>query len=196
MIDQPHDVLDRQLLELQRDVAPPSDLWPRIARDAARAQRKGGQDAARPGVARPSTYVAAAAIACVSLVGALTWVVVHGLPNRAGADRTAPAAVQLPAMVSLRANGYGEPHDPEYVAARTGLEHTFRERLALLEPGTRVQIEASLTVIQAAHADIVKALAAEPSNPVLEQLLESTWHDEFDLYEHVVRSTQPTFTRI
>ena len=40
------------------------------------------------------------------------------------------------------------------------------------------------------------ALAADPQSPVLEQLWESTWHDEYDLYDRVVQATQPHLTRI
>ncbi len=74
-------------------------------------------------------------------------------------------------------------------------EQTFRERLALLDPDTRAQIEASLAVIHRAHEEIRKGLEAAPENPVLEHLLQSTWHDEFDLYDDVVRTTQPTLAR-
>jgi len=53
-----------------------------------------------------------------------------------------------------------------------------------------------LAVIRQAHEDIRKALAADPESPVLEQLWESTWHEEFDLYDRVVQATQPPMTRI
>jgi hypothetical protein len=89
-----------------------------------------------------------------------------------------------------------EPHDPGYLAARAGLVDTFRERLAMLDPPTRAKIEANLAVIHQARDDIRKALAADPDSPVLEQLLESAWHDEFDLYDDVIRTTQPTLARI
>jgi hypothetical protein len=65
----------------------------------------------------------------------------------------------------------------------------------LLDHATRAQIEASLAIIRKAHEDIRKALASDPASPVLEQLWQSTWHDELDLYDHVVRATQPTMTR-
>jgi hypothetical protein len=58
------------------------------------------------------------------------------------------------------------------------------------------RIESSLAVIRQAHENIRKALDADPQSPVLEQLLESTWHEEFELYENVVRATEPTMTRI
>jgi hypothetical protein len=86
-------------------------------------------------------------------------------------------------------------HRPRYVAARDSLELNFRERLKLLDPATRAQIEASLAVIRQAHEDIRKALASDPASPVLEQLWQSTWHDELDLYDHVVQATQPAMTR-
>jgi len=114
------------------------------------------------------------------------WTVVRGRhdPGRAAAPLTAARAVS-----------FDEPADAKYVATRAMLENTFRERLAGLDPTTRQQIETSLAVIRHAHEDIAKALAAAPSNPLLEQLLESTWHDEIDLYDRVVRSTQPTLAR-
>ena len=90
---------------------------------------------------------------------------------------------------------FDEPRNLSYVAARNSLELDFRERLALLDPATRAQIEVSLAVIRRAHDDIRQALARDPASPVLEQLWQSTWHDELDLYEHVVRATQPTMTR-
>jgi hypothetical protein len=99
-----------------------------------------------------------------------------------------PVAV---ATATPRSPSFTEPSDAKYTQTRATLEATFRERVAQLDPATRAQIEASLAVIQRAHEDIRKALASAPSNPVLEQLFESTWHDEIDLYDHVVRATQP-----
>ena len=81
------------------------------------------------------------------------------------------------------------------MAARDSLEQNFRRQLALLDPATRAKIEANLAIIRQAHEDIRKALASDPASPVLEQLWQSTWHDEIDLYEHVVQATQPPMTR-
>jgi hypothetical protein len=165
--------LDEQLANLARDVPPPRNLWPGIA---GRLQR-------RPRRARPMLFAAAAAVAGACVASALTWAVLHG--------RAASPATQL----AVRARSFDEPRNASYVAARDSLEGSFRERLALLDPATRAQIEASLAVIRRAHEDIRKALASDPASPVLEQLWQSTWHDELDLYDHVVRATQPTMTR-
>jgi hypothetical protein len=165
--------LDERLANLQRELPPPRNLWPGIA---ARLHRRD------PG-ARPIVFAAAAAVAGACLASALTWAVLHGRP-------ASPAT-----QAGVRSTVFDEPRNLSYVAARNSLELNFRERLALLDPATRAQIETSLAVIRRAHDDIRKALARDPASPVLEQLWQSTWHDELDLYDHVVRATQP-MTRI
>jgi hypothetical protein len=165
--------LDERLAKLPRDIPPPRNLWPGIAGRLHRSPRR----------ARPLVLAAAAAVAGACLASALTWAVLHGRP--------ATPALQLAAQ----APSFDESRNPRYVAARDSLEVSFRERLALLDPATRAQIEASLTVIRRAHEDIRRALASDPASPVLEELWQSTWHDELDLYDHVVRATQPTMTR-
>ena len=122
-----------------------------------------------------------------------------------GAGLAAPLTARL--IAGLAAHGrrlfggrlrrnFGEPNDPRYLAARAELERTFNQRLGELDPATRAKIEADLASIRKARDDIRKALAAQPDSPVLEQLLASALHDEFDLYDAVVRTTQPTSARI
>jgi hypothetical protein len=173
MKDPLHASLDAQLAELPRDIPPPRNLWPGIAARVHRAPRR----------VRPLVFAAAAAVVGACLASALTWAVLHGRP--------ASPAPQLAAQ----APSFDESRNPRYVAARDSLEVSFRERLALLDPATRAQIEASLAVIRRAHEDIRRALASDPASPVLEELWQSTWHDELDLYDHVVQATQPTMTR-
>ncbi len=164
--------LDAELAKLSRDVVPPRNLWPAIARGIAQ----------RPRTAPWFAFAAASTVICFA--GALAWVVLR--------DRQ----VSISAPPVDYAATFADPKDPRYIAARDELEQTFRERLALLDPNTRMQIESNLAMIQQAREDIRKALTAQPQSPVLEQLLESAWHDEFDLYDDVVRTTQPTLARI
>jgi len=182
MKDQLKNSLDERLAGLPRDIAPPTDLWTGIARSIDRGAVRS------PRRARPMAFAAAAAVTGACLASALTWAVLHGRPGPV----PAPAAVPV---VAARAPSFDDVQTPRYIAARDSLEHTFRERLALLDPATRAKIESSLAVIHKAHEDIRKALAAAPADPVLEQLWESTWHDEVDLYDRVVQATQPTMTR-
>jgi hypothetical protein len=173
MKDRLHKSLDEQLANLPRDIPPAANLWPGIS---ARLSY-------RPRRARPMLLAMAAGLAGAIMASALTWAVLHGRPE-------SPAA-----QLAAGAPAFDEPRNANYVAARDNLELNFRERLALLDPATRARIEASLAVIRRAHEDIRKALASDPASPVLEQLWQSTWHDELDLYDHVVRATQPTMTR-
>ena len=174
MNDRQEDSLDRLIANLPRDIVPPGNLWPGIAARLSSRTRR----------APPMALAAAVAMAAAGLASFFTWAVLE--------SRTVPQVIQTVAAK----NSFEEPRDPKYVLARDAVAKTFRERLALLEPATRAKIESSLAVIQKAHEDIRKALAADPQSPVLEQLWESTWHDEFDLYDRVVQATQPTMTRI
>jgi hypothetical protein len=173
MNDHP-DSLDRLIASLPKDIAPPENLWPRVA---SRLSRK-------PGYAPPMALAAAIAMAAAGLASLFTWAVLQ--------NRSVPRVIQTVAAVS----SFEEPRDPKYLLARDSVEKTFRERLVLLEPATREKIESSLAVIQRAREDIRKALAADPQSALLEQLWASTLHDEFDLYDRVVQATQPTMTRI
>ena len=174
MNDRQQDRLDRLIGDLPKDIVPPGNLWPAVA----------ARLTAKPRRAAPMALAAAVAMAAAGLVSFFTWAVIK--------SRSVPPVINVIAA----APSFEEPRDPKYVLARDSVEKTFRERLALLEPATRSKIEASLAVIQKAHEDIRKALAADPQSAVLQQLWESTWHDEFDLYDRVVQATQPTMTRI
>jgi hypothetical protein len=172
------DRLEQRLANMAREVPPSRDLWPDIASKIAR----------RPGRYRPYVLMSAIAAAAACFAGLSTWAVMHHL--------TVPA--NLPALAQSggsAAEPFVEPSDAHYIAARDSLQQTFEERLTQLDPATRAQIEASLAVIRKANTDIRQALAGQPNSPLLQQLWESTWHDEFDLYNRVVQSTQPSVTR-
>jgi hypothetical protein len=174
-MNEPHNAsIDRLIENLPKEIVPPKSLWPRIANRLASSRHE----------PRPMAMAAGIAVAAAFLASLFTW----GVLQR----QSTPHAIQL----VVARNSFDEPRDPKYILARDTMEKTFNERLAQLEPATRAKIEASLAVIRKAHEDIRKALAADPESPVLEQLWESTWHDEYDLYDHVVQATQPTMTRI
>lgn len=174
MKDHPHDRLDRLIANLPKDIAPPANVWPSVAARLSRKPRHGP----------PLALAASIAIAAAGLAALFTWAMLQ--------SRSAPRVLQTLAATA----SFEEPRDPKYLLARESVEKTFHDRLALLDPATRTKIEASLATIQQAHEDIRKALAADPQSPVLEQLWESTWHDEFDLYDRVVQATQPSMIRI
>ncbi len=174
MKDRLQNHLDRLIANLPRDITPPANVWPNVAARLSRTPRHGP----------PLALAASIAIAAALLTSVFTWAVLHG--------RSVPRAFQTLAATAP----FDEPKDPKYLRARETVEKTFRDHLAMLDPATRAKIEASLATIQHAHEDIRRALAADPQSRVLEQLWESTLHDEFDLYDRVVQATQPSMIRI
>jgi hypothetical protein len=84
------------------------------------------------------------------------------------------------------------PDAARYQSARAGMEATFYERLKLLRPETRATIEANLQIIRKATEDIRRALDGDPASPLILQLLNDTYQQEFDLYKNVTRDTEPT----
>jgi hypothetical protein len=173
MIERSRESLDRLLEDLPRDARPQRDLWPGIAAGIGR----------KPRHSRAWFMAAASAAAAACLATVFTWAFLqrHSVP---GGIQT--AGVQ---------RAFDEPRDPRFILARDTLEKTYTERLALLKPETRVKIESSLALIHKAHEDIRQALIADPQSVALEQMLQSIWHDEFDLYESVVQATQPNLSR-
>ena len=108
------------------------------------------------------------------------------------------AASGLPAenrSESQRLVGFAAPSGSDYRATRASLERSYNERLQMLAPKTRARIERDLETIRDANADIQRALAADPQSPVLNRLLESIWHQEFNLYATVARIADPAAPR-
>ena len=167
------DPLDEMLEKLPRDIAVPRNLWPEIERKIKRTPRS-------------FAAVAFAASIAVCMLGAVTWAVLHSKAK----------GVMEPRDAISQLRSFDEPSDPGYLAARGELEKSFTERLATLEPNTRAKVEANLAIIRRAHEEIRRALDDQPANPVLQHLLDSTLHAEFDLYDNVVRGTQPSMLRI
>jgi len=177
--------LDEALETLPREIEPSRDLWSGIARAIVRTPR------AAPGLGAGPWMAFAASAAALCLAAALLWTAIHG---RAGApgERLADEG----AAAGRPAASFEEPQDARYLATRAALEKTFNERLARLDPATRAKIEADLAAIHQARDDIKKALIAQPDSTILQQLLASSLHDEFDLYDDVIRTTEPTLARI
>ena len=171
--------LDEQLAVLPQAIEPPTDLWPAIDAAIQRPRRKHRS--------WPLALAAGLAVATVSAM--LTWTVMRG-PTAAP---PAELAGSLPQPVT--AVSFAPPQKPAYLKTRAAVEQTFRERLKLLSPASRTTIEANLKIIQDANGEIRRALEADPASPLLLQLLESTDHQEFDLYRSVARNTEPVINR-
>jgi hypothetical protein len=83
-----------------------------------------------------------------------------------------------------------------YVDARAALDKEFKERIATLPPVTRAKLERDLADLRMAAADIAATLAKHPSDPLLQELLLSTYQSELGMLGSVTDMTNASETRL
>ena len=103
---------------------------------------------------------------------------------RANGHVASDAAVVMPA-----AFGPAGQLDPEYVAARRQLTQLLDQRVAALPPSARAKLEFNLGEMRRAADEINVALAAQPGDPLLEELLLKTYQDELAVLSNVSQLT-------
>jgi hypothetical protein len=106
---------------------------------------------------------------------------------------TAPTAAEDPAAAGVvampAAFGPTGTLDPEYLAARQQLTQVLEQRIAALPPSTRAKLEFNLGEMRRAAEEINAALAGQPGDPLLEQLLLGTYQDELAMLANVNQLT-------
>jgi len=180
---------DRLLEEASRlsvDIPPERDLWPGIAarleapRSAAGRWRLVG------------AMAAAAALVAVSSLATL-WITGHREPV------TVSRIQPLPGMTRPAAGGatFGPDYllGPKYEKARQQLSRDLEEQLKSLSPETREVVEKNLSQIRQAMTEINGALAEDPGNVLLQQLLMAAYQDEMSMLMEVNRMAQSLPTR-
>jgi hypothetical protein len=171
-MNMPSDPIDMHLAMLPREISPPGSVWAGIT--------------AAISPPRPSRWpvALAASLVVAELAVTLTWSMMH--PATAPLVAHEPASQREGTVVSFIA-----PDRGGYQRARTDMERLFHERLALLRPDSRATIEKNLQIIRDANEEIRRALEADPASPLLLEFLQNTDQQEFDLYQSVVRNTEP-----
>jgi hypothetical protein len=183
-IDYERDELMGAARRLPRGIAPKRDLWPGIA--GAIEAEAGEERSTTPSRGGPGwNRIFAQAAAVVLLVGGSSGVTWFAMKQ----DAQPVAAV--PSEEALRfepvAGSFGSQYHlgPEFMDARNELAVRLDEELARLSPATRVEVETSLETIRAAIMEINLALAEEPGNALLQQLLVNAYHDELAVMSRV-----------
>ena len=165
--------LDRALQSLPRGVEPTRDLWPRIEARLERTAAEAPAQAPR----RAWAWQAAAAVLLVAGTALLTATLVQRSRDASLAQSPPPAAV--PGVRAMPAV-FGPAHAPnsEYDAARQQLSAMLQQKMAQMPLSARQKLEANLAEMQRAAAEINAALDQQPGDPLLEELLLNTYHDE------------------
>jgi hypothetical protein len=173
--DEERDELMRAARRLPRGIAPQRDLWPGIEKAIAQP-------------ARPSRFrwnkVFAQAAAVLLLVGGSSGVTWLAMSQKQQAQ---PAVAVQGRQFETVAGNFGGTYNlgPDFMEARDDLAARMNVKLARLSPETRAAVEKNMADIRAAIDEINRALAYEPDNALLQDLLLSAYREELTLMQKV-----------
>jgi hypothetical protein len=174
------DPLDEALAALPRDIAPERDLWSGIRAEIAQTPI-----VASASPLQSNWFRLAAAVLLVLATSFVTYYVTRQSMQAQVAQTPealpAPQVTSQPASFSFGAERLGA----SYVQAREELDKRFQERVASLPPATRAKVEKNLADLRRATAEISATLAEHPSDPLLQDLLMSTYQSELQLLANV-----------
>jgi hypothetical protein len=170
------DELTELAARLPAGVSPGRDLWPAIE-----------QGISASGKAQAATFwnfswaQAAAVVLLVAGSSGITYVAVSDGSLRA------PEIIYTDNIFETVSGDFGQQYTlgNEYMDARSQLESDFEGKLNALSPNARSEVVQNLNTIRRAIRDINQALAAEPDNTLLQELLLSSYHDEMSLMKKI-----------
>lgn len=161
---------------LPRSIEPPHDLWPGVAARLDPQKRRGLS------ILRPRYAVAAVALLAIAF--SLTQV-----RTKKARERTAPpVAVQQPFDVSLvSVTEQWQRTEAAYERAAAELQAGLEAVRDELDPETVARVEANLEIIDQAIRESREALAADPGNLDVLQLLAAVHEKKLDLLQRATR---------
>jgi hypothetical protein len=164
---------------LSTEISPEKDLWPGIAAAIAAPQRSRWI---------PMFAQAAAVVLLIGASSSLTYFVTR--------DQVQIIEV-VPAGLVFEQASFGGRYalGLEYQEAHGDLAAQLDEELARLSPESRKDVEDNLAMIRGAIGQINEALAKEPDNALLQELLLQTYHEELALMQRVGGLTQYVMSR-
>ena len=158
---------------LPTEVTPPSEQWREIR---ARITRAAGASSASPRtrwLTAPAWLLAAAAVLLVALSSAVTTVIVRRTPDPIERASTPSSVVLLPAAA--------RDVEAHYVRTASELAEALAAQRGKLDPATIAKVEASLRVIDEAIDEARHALAGDPANLTLLDLLTANYERKLEL---------------
>ncbi|MEO8192615.1 MAG: hypothetical protein ABI681_02110 [Gemmatimonadales bacterium] len=182
--------LHARTARLPREIAPPADAWARIKAEIERPDVQRSGAGRQPNATRlwyRPAFLVAAGLVLAAASSLATLMVVRNRSASAVADvTTTPAAGQRRTDVS------SSPGTPATLAEFTAVENDYigtANRLsAILEseetqlsPETVAKLRESLRVIDAAILEARGALAADPANKALIEMLSNSYNQKVDL---------------
>ena len=159
-------LLDRSRA-LPAEIAPPPEIWSAVQQRLAPAMSLG---------TRRVWLLAAAALLLVAVSSAVTALLVRR-PQAVAVRHDEPAAPLAAVRLPVAARAV----DADYQAVIRELDESLAQRRAQLSPGTIAKVEASLRVVDQAIGEARRALAADPANRDLVDLLAASYERKLEL---------------
>jgi hypothetical protein len=180
------DPLSQMLSALPKDVQPERDLWQGIRAEITKTPIV--TDSA-PLVSFTSTrwFQFAAGVLLVLATSLTTFVVTRQSLEKDAAVQVAnqPVPTATAPLNAIPVSFGTEALGADYLKARSELDKRFEERLKTLTPSTRAKLERNLADLRNAANEISTTLAENPSDPLLQDLLMSTYQRELQLLADV-----------
>lgn len=176
------DPLDQALASLPEAVTPERDLWPQIRAEIAKTPIVAPASENRT---QSTWFRLAAAVVLMLATSYVTYYVTRQSMRDPVAENIEP--VQGPLVPAQPASfSFGSEHlGAGYLNARAELDKRFQERLATLPAADRAKVEKNLADLRHAADEISATLAQHPSDPLLQDLLMSTYQSELQLLANV-----------
>lgn len=149
---------------LPAEIEPPAELWSDIRSSIQRRRAR----------SRPLWLLAAAALVLVAASSAVTALLIRRPVVIVRSDA-------VPASTAARQAAAAHSVDADYAGAIGALNETLAENRSRLDPATIAKVAASLGVIDHAIEEARQALAADPSNLTLVDLLASNYERKVEL---------------
>jgi len=181
------DPLSQMLASLPRDVQPERDLWQGIQAEIAKTPIV-TDTAPVVHFASSRLFQIAAGVLLVLATSFTTFVVTRQSMEKDAAVQVAQQQSVPTATAPLNAMpvSFGpEALGADYMKARSELDQRFEERIKTLPPSTRAKLERNLADLRHAATEIAATLAEHPSDPLLQDLLMSTYQRELQLLADV-----------
>jgi hypothetical protein len=178
------------LRRLPESVAPARDLWAGIEQGIS-AETSRQAPNGRAGVVR---WAIAASVIGLA-VGVLLTLSMQRAQPPLSAQNPGQAQPSTVAPLPAAQAGYGfVPASTD--AVRQKLRADVARQLANLPPATRDKVEKDLLLIKNAVADIQSALAKDPGNALLQDLLVTTYQNELDTLANVQALTSSAHSEV
>ena len=158
--------------------APLDDLWPTIHDriESAKVVSLGTQPEAVPAVPAPQRRISWLWLAPAGVAAAVV-IALFALPgNHAKPDQQAAAVADTgTTLVSVVDSSYAYEREAQALLDKLELQR------ALLRPDAAVALDRDLKVVDVAIAELKDAVARDPANPALRQLLAASYRQKVDL---------------